>query len=68
MKIIAVVMAIAMVFFMFTPEVTIKNWEVSDISLKDTMPICALALAPEPCYWARPSEFIEPKPDPDDGD
>jgi hypothetical protein len=61
-------MAIAMVFFMFAPEVTLTEWQVGDLFVKTSAPICEIGLAPEPSYWMQPSEFIMPKPDPDDGE
>lgn len=68
MKIIAILMAIAMIFFMFAPEVTINEWHTKDLYVKTSVPVCEIGLAPEPNYWMRPSEFIMPKPDPDDGE
>ena len=68
MKIVAILMVITMTFFMFAPEVTLKEWHSEDMSLNISVPVCEIGLAPEPNYWMQPSEFIIPKPDPDDGE
>lgn len=61
MKIIAFLMAIAIVLFTFAPEVPMSEWCVKDLFIKTSIPVCEIGLAPAPCYWMQPSEFIEPK-------
>ena len=60
-------MAIAIVLFIFAPEIPMNEWRGKDLFIKISMPICEIGLAPAPNYWMQPSEFIMPKPNPDDG-
>ena len=69
MKIIAVIMALLVVLFTFAPEVVMQVVPMGpDMFCKITAPVCRMAIAPTLVALDVPEEFIEPKPDPDDGD
>ena len=70
MKVIAIIMALAVILFMFAPKVEIGRADIPSIGFEQAaaIPVCHVALPPKPLAKRLLEEFIIPKPDPDDGD
>jgi hypothetical protein len=70
MKIIAIIMAIAIVLFMFAPEAILKRFDIEPLNFHYaiTTPLCFATVPPEPptikCY----EESSAPDPEDNDGE